>query len=277
MSDYFGLVGEKLKHSISPGIHKCIYEKIGIEACYHLFEVNREALGSAVEGLLSLGFKGVNVTIPYKTEIMKYLDEISPEAQNIGSINTIHFTGNKKIGYNTDYSGFGDMLKIFNVETRERKAVILGTGGAAKAVAQYLSDNGTSEIYLVSRDIGAAAENTAGIKPFEKCSLLDYGSLQTIPRMDIVINCTPCGMFPNIDASPIDKTVIAKFSTAVDLVYNPAETMFLKDARLLGLTTLNGLYMLVSQAVASENIWNNINMDTKLVNNIYQKMLMEAY
>ena len=277
MTLYFGLIGEHLQHSLSPGIHKLIFDRAGLDACYHLFEIDPGNLKSAMTGLKVLGFSGVNVTIPYKSDIMKYIDSFSKEAHNIGAVNTIAFDNGRATGYNTDYTGFGDMLKSFDVQIAQKKAVVLGTGGASHAVVQYLIDNGAKEIYLVTRNSSERREGIIHTMPLMSSNLVDYKQLELLPEMDILINCTPCGMFPDTGACPVTKNQIAKYQVAVDLIYNPAETMFLRYANELGLKTLNGLYMLVSQAAAAEKVWNNITTDAGGIKDIYEQLLYKSH
>ena len=268
MSVLFGLLGEKLSHSISPAIHSLIFKELNIDGCYHLFEVEKENLRVAVGGLGALGAKGVNVTIPYKVPIMEYIDELSPEAQKIGSINTICFNGKKTIGYNTDYYGFGMALDKYEISITGKKAVILGYGGAAKGVAAYLIDNGVKDIIVASRDIEGL--NNIGI--VKDLNLIKYNEIINLNDCDIIINCTPCGMYPEISNSPLQREVIEKFSIAFDLIYNPKETLFLKHAKNAGLKAVNGLYMLVGQAVASEKLWNGVEISREIIDKIYEEI-----
>lgn len=266
MSSFYGLIGEKLGHSLSPQINKLILEKTNSEGLYNLFEIKKEDLQKAVQGLKALGAKGVNVTIPYKIQIIQYLDNISKEAEKIGAVNTISFNNDVLTGYNTDYQGFGASLKNAQVNINNKKAVILGSGGAAKAVVQYLIDNGISDIIYISRNPKNAEEN---IKEFK---IISYDDMDKLTNQDIIINCTPCGMYPKIEYCPINENILSKFSVAVDLIYNPSETLFLKQAGKLGLKTVNGLYMLVAQAVAAHEIWRGIKINAQAVDEIYREI-----
>jgi shikimate dehydrogenase len=263
LSSLYGIIGEKLGHSFSPIIHSIIFKELCIDGYYHLFEVNNEHLKDTVCGLKALKAKGVNVTIPYKIDIMKYLNDISIESTKIGAINTICFKDNKAIGYNTDYYGFGIMLNKYNVTVKDKTAVILGTGGASKAVVQYLLDKEIKDIVFVSRDISTENEK------FKEFKLISYNEIKHLKQQDIIINCTPCGMHPNVNISPVNKEDMSKFKVAVDLIYNPAQTLFLKDAKELGLVSINGFYMLIGQAVKSQELWNNTQIDSAICDKIY--------
>lgn len=265
MNNFYGLIGEKLGHSFSPKLNNLILKSTNSDASYNLFELKKEDLESAVTGLKALGCRGANVTIPYKVEIIKYLDKISHEAEKIGAVNTISFNNNEVIGYNTDYTGFGETLKKADITIQNKNAVILGTGGASKAVVQYLIDNNISEVIFVSR----SPENVANVKNLK---VISYKEIENLKNQDLIINCTPCGMYPNVNASPADKNILSKFNSALDLIYNPLETVFLKEATQLGIKAVNGLYMLVAQAIASHEIWRGIKIQNELVNEIYNKL-----
>lgn len=266
MSSLYGLIGEKLGHSFSPIIHSIIFKELSINAYYNLFEVNNEHLKDAVYGLKALKAKGVNVTIPYKVDIMKYLNYVSIESNKIGAVNTICFKDNKTIGYNTDYYGFGIMLNKYNITIKGKTAVILGTGGASKAVVQYLLDKEIKDIVLVSRDISKVDEK------FKNFRLISYNEIKSLKETDMIINCTPCGMHPNTNISLINKEDMSKFKVAVDLIYNPTQTLFLKYAKELGLVSINGLYMLIGQAVKSQELWNNIEIYSVIYDKIYYRI-----
>ena len=157
MEKLYGLIGEKLSHTYSPFIHEKILHEINIEGHYGVFQVERKNIQYVVSGLKALGYSGVNVTIPYKTEIIDYIDDLSSEAKRIGAVNVIKFDQiGKSTGFNTDYYGFGMMLENYDVNIEHENILVLGTGGASKAVIQYLIDNGAGEITIASRDTESA-------------------------------------------------------------------------------------------------------------------------
>ena len=268
---YYGLLGDKLSHSFSPTIHKSILKELGIKGQYKLFECKREDLEKKLYELKDLGFSGLNVTMPHKVEIIKYLDEISMEAKKINAINTISFKDGKIIGYNTDYYGFGMMLHREDVSIKNKRCIILGTGGASKSVVQYLTDYGIAEILMVSRDVFKAK------KRYGELQVINYTDIQSIERFDIIINTTPCGMFPHMDQSPVNIDLLSNFHTAIDLIYNPQETLFLRYAREKGLKYINGLYMLVGQAIKAQEIWNDKKIDQESCNRIYDMLQTKRY
>lgn len=263
--EFYGLLGEKLSHSLSPQIHKKVFELEGIDGGYKLFPISKEDIKGVGEWIKIFGIKGMNVTIPYKEEIMNQLDFISEEAMKIGAVNTINLIDGKLHGYNTDYYGFGKMLEMNGVDVKNKVAVILGTGGASKAVIEYLLDSGAKELYLVSRD--KSSKNVVN----DKVKLVDYIDLKDIDG-DLIINTTPVGMYPKVGESPVDEEIINKFSVLVDLIYNPRKTEFLRLGKKLGKRTCDGLYMLVGQAVKSQEIWQNTRINDEIINIIYEEL-----
>jgi len=239
----FGLIGFPLSHSFSKKYftEKFIRESI-LNASYELFPIENIAILPELlrsEPLLS----GLNVTIPYKQQVMPFLDELSPVVKEINACNCIKIENGKLIGYNTDVIGFEISLKK-KLKPGHKKALILGTGGAAKAVEFVLKKNGI-EYLQVSRN----KSNDA----------ISYNELndEILASHHLIINTTPLGMFPEIDqAPPLSYTKIGSSHYLFDLVYNPSETLFLKQGRLLGADTENGADMLIDQAEASWDIWN---------------------
>ncbi len=261
--DFYGLIGEKLPHSLSPKIHNTLFKALNIEGAYKLFEVEKEDLGKAIDSLKILKIKGVNVTIPYKQDVMEYLDFISEEAKKIGAVNTIYLKDGKLSGYNTDYFGFGTIIKNNNVDVKDKTAMVLGNGGAAKAVITYLLDEGIKKIYLVSRkkkdDTGYSDARVEG-KTYEE--IVDI-------KGEMLINTTPLGMFPHVDETPVNDEIINNFGTLIDIIYNPKETKFLKIGKELNKKICGGIEMLVGQAIKAEEIWQGHSLDNKVTQELY--------
>ncbi|WP_298840642.1 shikimate dehydrogenase [Clostridium sp.] len=268
MSELYGLLGEKLTHSISPQIHSMIFNKLSMKGYYHLFEVQKKDLKAVMGGFNIIKPMGINVTIPYKISVMKFLDEISFEAKAIGAVNTIKFENGKTIGYNTDYFGIGMLFSKNDIQVKNKNATIFGNGGVAVTMVNYLLNNGISKITVVTRNVSKLKENSS----FNSCRLISYDEINEIKDNDIAINCTPLGMYPNLDNSPIEKKYIGKFTSAVDMIYNPKETLFLKYAKAAGLKSVNGLYMLVGQATCAQEIWNNIEISKNIIDEIYEEL-----
>ncbi len=220
-----GLIGEKLSHSFSPQIHKKL-----ADYSYTLFEMSEGEVG---DFLASDRFDSTNVTIPYKKTVMPFLDEISEEAVRIGSVNTITRTENGKLrGDNTDYFGFSYMINKSGIEIKDKKVLILGTGGASLTAKTVSADMGAECITFVSRTGDINYENV-----YKICA-----------DAEVIINCTPVGMYPKNLISPIDLSKFPKCRGVADMIYNPAKTALLLDAENLGIPCTNGLSMLVAQA-----------------------------
>lgn len=244
---YFGLIGKSLEHSFSKGFFDTRFK---VEDPFLNYEniplPNEKAVASWLTENAD-SFVGVNVTIPYKSTIIPFLDELSEEAQEIGAVNTIHFCDGKKIGYNTDAYGFHKSIKPF-LNNNHKKALILGTGGASKAIAFTLNNMGIATCF-VSRKSPTNKENIFGYDSITENMMNDF---------KIIINCTPLGTFPKIDEMPnFPIHWVSTNHLVIDLIYNPDETKFLQIARENGAETLNGLSMLKHQALKAWELWNH--------------------
>lgn len=266
-----GLIGKSLGHTASPAIHEKIYQIMGITGTYDVLEMSPDSLAENLKRLAQDGYTGCNVTIPYKRDVMPYLMDISREARIIGAVNTIHFTDEGAFGYNTDYGGFGRSLEQAGIGVAGRDCVVLGTGGAARAIIQYLADKNAKSITVVSRHPHSKIEFDDFTKKIG-ASEIDYQSFETSHAGDVLVNCTPVGMFPHIDGCPVSETCIMAFPAVVDLIYNPKDTELLKMARRHGARTLNGMYMLVAQAVGSEEIWMGREIPSSVIEQIAKEM-----
>lgn len=254
----YGLLGARLGHSLSPQIHQEVFRQLGIEATYELIEVPTEKLADKVAELRK-NYRGLNVTIPHKVAVMDSLDYIAAEARAIGAVNTILFKDGRASGFNTDYFGFARLLEHNGLVPEGKDVCVLGTGGASRAILQCVKDMRAQSITVISRVIENAPEDIRAhytVKTYEDLKALDG---------DLLINCTPVGMFPNVEASPVDGAVMEHFAAAVDIIYNPAETKFMKLARQQGKPAVNGLFMLVAQAVAADEIWLERKLDAGLI------------
>ncbi|MFN8294786.1 MAG: shikimate dehydrogenase [Chitinophagales bacterium] len=240
----FGLIGYPLSHSFSKGYFSEKFQKENITDCvYDVFPLEK------IEDFTDLcaehkNLSGLNATIPYKEKIIPFLDELNDEAQEIGAVNTIKFTNGKKIGYNTDCYGFEMSLKPL-LKAHHTSALILGTGGASKAVEYVLKKSGISFQY-VSRTKSSTSISYNDVDSF------------IIQHSTLIINSTPIGMYPNVDDAPyLPYNFITNNHLLYDLIYNPEETQFLKEGRIRGAQTKNGLEMLYLQAERSWEIWNS--------------------
>ncbi len=240
----YGLAGRNIAHSFSPAYFKNKFQREGIKADYLLFDIETvDEIKSILKAHPTL--KGFNVTIPYKKEIIPLLNRLSPEAKAVGAVNTVKITKAGLEGFNTDVAGFRASFKPLVEDRLPLKALVLGTGGASKAVAFVLEEL-SIPYQLVSR---VKYKNTITYSDIGKSLLKDY---------HIIINTTPLGMYPDIDKAPdIPYHHLSKQHILYDLIYNPEETLFLKEGIRAGATTKNGLEMLHFQAEASWQIWQN--------------------
>lgn len=262
--NFFGLVGEKLGHSISPVIHKLVFKHYGIQGEYQLYALQREELQAFVK---NNNLRGFNVTIPYKIDVMKHLTYISPEAMAIGAVNTVSIDKGEFKGYNTDYNGIHTTFKNHNVSVENSSAIVLGSGGASAAVIQYLEDKDCKDITIVVRN-----KNKIGNQKCNNHKIIQYDDLNSVKGKDILVNCTPVGMHPNVDQCPVEQEFVNGFKFVFDLIYNPLESKLLSHAKEYNINHANGLLMLVSQALWAEAIWNNIEVRDEVVDKIYMEL-----
>lgn len=263
----FALIGYPLGHTKSPEIHTLLMGAAGIEGTYSCCEIPPEELPDAVE-LKELD--GYNVTIPHKTNIIQSLDKLDKKAALFGAVNTVKNAKGKSIGYNTDCEGFLRALDGAGIELKG-DVLVLGSGGVSRMFA--------FETVLAGANLTIAARNAASALKIKKeikektkkdCRIV---TLSTVSGgYDLIINGTPVGMFPNVDACPIDKAAIQSSKAVFDAIYNPEETLFIKYAREAGIKYSNGLSMLVWQAAVAEEIWNNIKFDNSVVDGIIKQI-----
>lgn len=258
------LIGDPVEHSISPIIHNEAFRKLGLNYVYLAFRVTSDSLEHAVKGLKVLGASGFNVTIPHKSAIIKYLDEVDREAMFIGAVNTVVNEYGKLVGYNTDVVGVINTFKSLNISLSGTSATILGAGGASRAVLYALASNGSSEVYIINRTYERAlslAEEFSIKFPnvvFRPMSLTVDNLRAAIGRTHILINTTSVGMYPNVNESLIPPELLKDDLIVFDVVYNPVETKLLRDAKLRGATTIDGVHMLVHQAAAAFKLWTKV-------------------
>lgn len=248
----YGLIGQKLGHSFSPAIHR----RLG-NYDYQLFELEPEELGP----FLTKGdFAGLNVTLPYKTAVIPYCKELTPKARRIGSVNTIlKMPDGSLLGDNTDYEGFVYMLKTAGAQVKGKKALVLGTGGASLTVHAVLRDLGIGEAVSISRK----GPN-------------HYGNLELHRDAQLIINATPVGMYPDIDASPVDLDQFPCVEGVFDLIYNPECTKLLLQAVAKGVLCSNGLGMLVAQAKAAAELFTGHPIPDQRVEEIIMELVKES-
>lgn len=258
-----GVIGDPVEHSLSPLMHNAAFEHLDMDYVYVPYHVKKGTLESAISGARSLGIKGLNVTIPHKTEVMKYLDDLDKSAELIGAVNTIKFDNDYSKGYNTD--GIGAVRAIEEVESViNKKIIILGAGGAARAIAFQILLDGADSVVIANRTLEKAErlqeDLVEKLDANVKTTNLDEGLKNELVDANILINTTPIGMYPNVDQKPLVKAEMMYESLIVkDCVYNPLKTGLIKEAEKCGATTISGLKMLIYQGMEAFRIWTNVN------------------
>ena len=262
MTKFVGLIGFGLKHSISPQFQQAAFDYLGLDIRYEVWETNKDDLSKVVEGMRDASKLGANVTIPHKEAVLSLLDDVDNDARRIGAVNTIVNRGGKLIGYNTDASGFMRALRDDGAfSPRNKRAVLLGAGGAARAVGFALVDAGVRSLIILNRSVerGRALAWDLKVSDTEVVALSwkDGNTLTALGECDLLVNCTSVGMKDSSGEgkSPLGIGLIPKRALVYDVVYNPLETPLLAAAKKAGARTLGGLPMLVYQGAASFELW----------------------
>lgn len=250
----YGLIGEKLGHSFS----KIIHEKLA-DYTYDLIPLSLEELDVFMR---EKEFSAINVTIPYKETVISYLDEVDPKAAKMGAVNTVVQRNGKLFGYNTDYFGFRYMLEHNHIQIAGKKVLVLGRGGASKAVIAVLEDMGAAEIHTIYYKI---AEDSIS---YETCYTLHTDA-------QVIVNTTPVGMYPNSGHTPIDLTPFTNLEAVADVVYNPLRTRLVLDAEEKGCQAIGGLEMLVGQAKYAVEIFLDQSLPEDSIDVVYKDLMAE--
>lgn len=248
----YGLIGEKLGHSYS----KIIHEKLA-DYTYDLCPLTRDEFPVFME---RRDFTAINVTIPYKQDVIPYLDSIDENAAAIGAVNTIVNRGNKLSGYNTDLPGFIYMVNQNEISMQGKKVVVLGNGGAAQAIKAAVRKLGASDMIVVGHRV-----MKEGVITYEEC-------FEKHDDARIIINTSPVGMYPNTDASPVDLTRFPQCEAVLDIIYNPLTTKLVAQAKQLGMTGVTGLEMLVAQAKYAVEIFLDTSLDEEVIGRICREL-----
>ena len=274
----FGILGYPVGHSLSPQIYAAAFKAAGFKNYNYIpIPIQPGKLMLAVEGIKGLNFRGVNVTIPHKTMILKYLDAIDSDALGIGAVNTVVNDGGMLTGYNTDVAGFLAALSEANFLPEDCNAVVLGAGGAARAILWGLCKRKAEFITIGARNPQKADALAKDFMQYGSVEGLDWNSEQFTNAMqtaDILINTTPLGMFPNVDEMPpVDLKLLPEGALVYDIVYNPVETKLLRTAKELGYPTLNGMSMLLLQGQESYRLYTGTIPDMKIMTKTLEKLL----
>lgn len=255
-----GVIGNPVEHSLSPSIHNAAFHECGLNYVYLAFRV--EHIADAVRGIRGLGNAGgFSVTIPHKVAVLPHLDDVETTARHIGAVNTIVIRDGKLTGYNTDASGAMRALREAGVELKGQHVAVLGSGGAARAIAFGLASvTGITRLTLLGIDekerhaLTSELRSTTTVPIAE--GMLDERTLrEVVPAAQLVVHCTPVGMFPNVDQSCVPAVLLSSRLTVMDIVYNPRETRLLKEAKAAGAKVIPGLEMFLNQAIEQFELW----------------------
>lgn len=269
------LLGKPVRHSKSPYMHNKAFEFLNLDFAYMAFEIENKELGKSIEAMRTLDVKGFNITMPYKEEVMKYLDGVDDEAKVIGSVNTVVNHNGKFIGYNTDGKGFIKSLNRNKVEFKDEKLVIIGAGGAGKAIAIQLAFESAGEIVIANRSIEKADhivmtinQHIPGVKA--RSIGLDENLLkEEIADSKILINTSSIGMDDSKNRSPlVNMKELHKDLFVADIIYNPKKTKFLLEAEKCDCKTMNGMGMLIYQGALAFELWTDSKMPEIIIEDI---------
>ncbi|MBO1053642.1 shikimate dehydrogenase [Dolichospermum sp. UHCC 0684] len=273
-----GVIGHPVSHSLSPLMHNAALAKLGLDYVYLPFPVAPENLERAIAGFASIGVVGFSITIPHKQAILPLLSEISPIAQAIGAVNTVTRQGDKWVGTNTDVAGFiAPLQTTYHQDWSQKKAVILGNGGAARAVVAGCIQLGLAEIHVVGRNLQKLQAFTQSWQNSPFADKFQVHEWQELPNLlhqaNLLVNTTPMGMYPHVDESPLSSQEMGYLpgdAIVYDLIYIPKPTKFLHLAEKQGAIMIDGLEMLVQQGAAALKIW--LQQETVPVNEMRQAL-----
>jgi len=266
------VIGHPIEHSMSPVMHNAALNDLSLDYIYLAFDIPPNDLEKAILGFKKSNMKGINVTIPHKEAIIHYLDELDPLSKQIGAVNTIKNEGGVLLGRNTDALGAKQALLDGGFKIEGKKALILGAGGAARAISFALSEK-MGEIFISNRTEEKAIKLAKELQDKTKIKATGKDMSEKTLRslaysVDILINTTPIGMYPKIDISPISKDLLNENLFIFDIIYNPLQTRLLKDAKKIGSKTLNGLDMFVNQGAIAFEWWTGKKPNVKLMKEI---------
>ncbi|MED5241872.1 MAG: shikimate dehydrogenase [SAR324 cluster bacterium] len=251
----YGLIGDPVGHSFSPPMMNAVFSYMNLDACYLAFQVEEKKVSEAIAGIRALNFAGVNVTVPHKSAVIPYLDEVSPLAKKIGAVNTISNVKGRLKGTNTDFSGFIRSLKTLNFSPKKKTIALLGSGGSARALVAGLADAGALRVMLHNRTAERAEKLVTEFSRYFPLTQLEAVSLQTIHEtpLDLLVNTTTVGMFSS--DLPLNLKQCRKINLLADIIYRPSQTPLLKQAKELGINAVNGIDMLLYQGCDAFTFW----------------------
>lgn len=274
-----GLLGNPVEHTLSPVIHNTLADETGENLVYVPFHVPEGCIGDAVRGAWAMNLLGLNVTVPYKSDVIPFLKDIDPLAERIGAVNTLVRAADGFKGYNTDMPGLYRAMCADNVAIEGEKVLILGAGGVARAVAMLFADKGAAEILLLNRTVSRAQAIVDEVNSFAGKALaraLSTDAYQELPETEryLAIQATSVGMYPHVeDAVITDEAFYRRVHTGYDLIFNPARTKFMELVQNQGGRAYNGSKMLLYQGIIAYELWTGKRIDEKLAELVYEKMM----
>lgn len=275
------LIGNPVAHSLSPMIHNTLAQKMGIDLAYLAFRVETESVEAAVAGAKALGILGMNVTVPHKSTVMRSLVQTDPMAERIGAVNTLVSVPGGYKGYNTDIIGLRRQLKEEQIVIDGRDVIILGAGGASRAITWLCADLGARRIYLLNRSVENARKLSEAVNRFygERVVPMALTDYRDIPKGTYpVIQTTSVGLYPHIEeAAILEEEFYGYVETGVDIIFNPAETKFMRLCREHGARAFNGLKMLLYQGIAAFELWNGVEVPKQYAQELLLRMEGELH
>jgi len=274
-----GIIGDPIEHTMSPVMHNAAFRKVGVDYLYVPFRVKRGELAKAIEGVRALNIKGLNVTIPHKVAVIRFLNKLDPLAKKIGAVNTIVNEDRVLTGYNTDGAGFLQALLESGIEPEGKNIAILGAGGASRAISFFLADRGAHLVILNRlQELNWAKDLARNIsrsfsREVKALELNRENLAGVLDIADIVVNATCVGMTPDIDETPVTSDLLKPGLTVFDIVYNPIKTRLLREAEAAGATTISGLDMLVWQGALAFEKWTGMKAPIELMREEVIKVL----
>ena len=272
-----GIVGDPIEHSLSPAMQNAAFEAVGLDYVYVPLHLPRGATRIGAEAMRALGMRGLNVTVPHKVDILPFLDEVDPQASRIGAVNTIVNERGRLVGYNTDAGGFIQGLEAYNIQVSGLEVVVIGAGGAARAVAFSLGERG-ARLTILNRDDRRAASlardvSSAGCLGVAHGALSDSVLESRLAGAALLVNTTSVGMHPMEDSTPCPRRLLRRDLAVCDIVYNPRQTQLLRDAMECGAVTVNGVEMLVRQGARAFELWTGVPAPVDLMRSVVAEEL----
>lgn len=259
MKKIYGVIGDPIEHSMSPVMHNDLFQHYGMDAVYHAFHIKKENLLDAVKGFKAINLAGFNITVPHKTAIMPFLDEMDDLAVAIGAANTVVNKDGRLIGYNTDGSGFLEGVKKEIPSFKDKKMLLIGAGGAARAIYFTMAFEGIKKIDITNRTPEKGeylVKNCPYPVSSDVLTLMD--AEKNLAAYDIIVQTTSIGMYPNTGNAPLSLEGINRDAFVCDIIYTPLETKLLKDAKQKGVKTQNGVQMFIYQGALAFEKWTGV-------------------